>query len=61
MFDVDLLRLQLQNFVKANGIKYKYIAKQLDVSESMLSHWRYGRKRLSTSKLGQLQRIITNQ
>ena len=52
------LKEQLQKFVKANGIKYKYIAKETNVSESMLSHWRAGRKELSKDKLKQLQQII---
>lgn len=57
MVDVNLREL-LQEYVQEKGIKYKYIATQLNISESMLSHWRYGRKELSKDKLKQLQQII---
>lgn len=59
MVDVNL-REQLQEYVQEKGIKYKYIAKQINISESMLSHWRAGRKNLSESNLKQLEQIIKN-
>ncbi|WP_313232349.1 helix-turn-helix domain-containing protein [Tissierella praeacuta] len=58
MVDVNLLREQLQEFVKSNGIKYKYIAEQLNISESMLCHWRKGRKELSRNTLEQLKILL---
>ncbi|MBU5311046.1 helix-turn-helix transcriptional regulator [Tissierella carlieri] len=59
MVDVNLREL-LQEYVQEKGIKYKYIAKEINVSESMLSHWRAGRKKLSESNLRLLEQIIKN-
>ncbi|CAK7015380.1 hypothetical protein [Tissierella sp.] len=58
MVDVNSLREQLQEFVKVNGIKYKYIAEQINISESLLCHWRKGRKELSQDKLNQLKILL---
>lgn len=56
--DVNLLRQKLEVFCKSNGIKYKYIAEQIKTSESMLCHWRKGRKNLSNNQLEQLEGFI---
>lgn len=60
MLNVCLLKQELQEYVQARGIKYKYIAQKIEVSESMLSHFKAGRKNLSTDKLMRLQQIIKN-
>ena len=54
----NLLNQELEVFCKSNGIKYKYIAEQINTSESMLCHWRKGRKNLSKGKLDKLKIVI---
>lgn len=60
MLNVCILKQELQEYVQEKGIKYKYIAEQIEVSESMLSHFRAGRKNLSSDKIRRLQQIIKN-
>ena len=52
------LKLQLEIYVKSNGLKYRYIASQLNISESMLCHWRKDRRNLTQQQLQQLQNFI---
>jgi DNA-binding transcriptional regulator YiaG len=56
--DVNLLKEELEVYCKFNGIKYKYIAEQIHTSESMLCHWRKGRKNLSSRQLEQLKILL---
>ena len=56
--DVDLVRDNLEVYVKEKGVKYKYIAEQIGISESMLCHWRKGRKELGEIKLQALNKYI---
>ena len=56
--DANLLKQELEVFCKSNGIKYKYIAEKINTSESMLCHWRKGRKNLQSNQLKQLKNLI---
>ena len=56
--DVSEVRKELEVYVKEKGVKYKYIAEQIGISESMLSHWRKGRKELGKIKLQALDKYI---
>jgi len=55
---VNDLRKKLIDYVRKNGVKYRYVAKQLGVSNSMLSHYIAQRKNLSHEKLVKLKKII---
>jgi transcriptional regulator with XRE-family HTH domain len=48
----------LENYIKAKGVKVRWIAKQIGLSESTLSHWRKGRRNISTKHLQALVDII---
>lgn len=48
------VREQLEKYAVEKGIKYKFIAAQIGVSESMLCHFRKGRKELGQTKLNML-------
>lgn len=56
--DANEVRRKLEVYVKKNGVKYKYIANQIKISESMLSHWRKGRKELGAKKLEALNEYL---
>lgn len=56
--NVKKLKQELEVFCKSNGIKYKYIADQIQTSESMLCHWRKGRKNLQDKQLQQLKNLL---
>lgn len=56
--DVNLLKQELEIYCNKNGIKFKYIAEQINVSESMLCHWRKGRKNLQREQLERLKIIL---
>lgn len=56
--DARKLKKELDLYVKKNGIKYRYIAKEIGISESMLCHYRKGRRNLAQEQLQQLQKIL---
>ena len=56
--DVNILKQELEMYCKTNGIKYKHIAEQINISESMLCHWRKDRKNIPQGQLEQLQKFI---
>lgn len=52
------VREQFENYIKVKGVKVRWIAKQIGLSESTLSHWRKGRRDISTKHLQALEEII---
>ena len=58
VMDVNLLKEDLEVYCSKNGIKYKYIANEIHTSESMLCHWRKGRKNLQQNQLEQLKNLL---
>ncbi|HSH50516.1 MAG TPA: hypothetical protein VK982_02225 [Bacteroidales bacterium] len=52
--------MELEDYCKSNGIKYKHIAEKINVTESMFCHFRKGRKNLGKKKLELLKQIIKN-
>ena len=40
------LKQRLLNFINEKGTKFCYVAAQIDVPHSVLSHFRYGRRNL---------------
>ena len=52
------LKQQLEFYVKQNGIKYRYIAQQINVDESAFCNWRKDRRNLTQQQLQQLQNLI---
>ena len=56
--DANILKKELESYCNRNGIKYKYIAEQIQTSESMLCHWRKGRKNLQDKQLQQLKNLL---
>jgi len=49
---------QLKQYVKTHGIKYRWIADQLNISESYFCNCRSGRRELARNKLSKLQKLI---
>jgi hypothetical protein len=56
--DSGLIREQIKLYLKERGTKAVWISKQIDISESMLSHFRNGRVTLSTDKLQMLTDLL---
>ena len=56
--DVKILKQELEQYVKSNGIKYRYIAQQINVNESVLCNWRKDRRNLTQQQLQELQNLI---
>jgi len=52
------VRQQFENYILIHGVKVRWIAKQIGLSESTLSHWRKGRRNISTKHLQALVDII---
>ncbi|NRT88893.1 helix-turn-helix domain-containing protein [Clostridium beijerinckii] len=56
----DTIRNDLKKYLEDNGIKNKFIAKQIGLSESMISYFLNGKKRLSSNSLNLIYNIIYN-
>ncbi|UYZ34173.1 helix-turn-helix transcriptional regulator [Clostridium beijerinckii] len=56
----DTIRNDLKKYLEDNGIKNKFIAKQIGLSESMVSYFLNGKKRLSSTSLNLIYNIIYN-
>lgn len=54
----DVIREDLKNYLKDNGIKSKFIAKKIGLSEGMISYFINGKKRLSSNNLILISEII---
>lgn len=54
------LRKKFEQYIKSNGIKVRFIANVLNVSESLLSHWRKKRRNLSKVNFQKLQNYINS-
>ena len=54
---INKLSKVLKKWIKSQGVKQKWLAEKLGVSESMLSNFLAGRRKLSLETLGQLQKI----
>ena len=54
------LREELQEYVKRKGVKYAYIAKQIKISKSMLSHFLHFRRSLNKDTLKLLEQVLKN-
>lgn len=54
----DTIRNDLKQYLEDNGIKNKFIAKQIGLSESMISYFLNGKKRLSSTSLNLISNII---
>lgn len=52
------LREELIKICNKNGIKYNYLARQIQVSPSLFSKWKKGERKLSLDKLIKLQNFI---
>ncbi len=52
------LREKFTNYIEKNGIKVRFIANLLGLSESTLSHWRKGRRDISIKHIEKLLDII---
>ncbi len=52
------VRKQFEEYIKVNGIKVRFIAKKIGLSESTLSHWRKRRRNLSMEHLQALLDIM---
>ncbi len=52
------VRQKFEIYIKINGVKARFISKQIGLSESTLSHWRKGRRDISTKHLQALIDII---
>ncbi len=58
MLKQDTIRKDLKQYLEDNGIKNKFIAKQINLSESMISYFLNGKKELSSNKLILISDII---
>ncbi|AQS04012.1 helix-turn-helix domain-containing protein [Clostridium beijerinckii] len=54
----DVIREDLKNYLKENGIKSKFIAQKIGLSEGMISYFINGKKRLSSANLILISNII---
>lgn len=52
------LRKKFEEYIKNNGIKVRFVSNILNVSESLLSHWRKKRRNLSKINLIKLQKYM---
>lgn len=54
----DVLRHKLVNISKRKGIKYIYLANLLNVSKSLLSAFKNGKKNLNEHTYNRLEKIL---
>jgi len=54
----DIVREDLKNYLKENGIKAKFIANKIGISAVMISYFINGKKRLSSNNLVLISEII---
>lgn len=54
----ESIRNDLKNYLKDNGIKSKFIAQKIGLSEGMISYFINGKKNLSTKHLNSIYNII---
>ena len=57
----ESIRKELIEFLKKNGIKNRFIAKKIDVSDTTISLFINGKRELSTKKLQALNELIHNE
>jgi predicted XRE-type DNA-binding protein len=58
--DADLIREQIKLYIKEHGITSVWVSKQIDVSESMFSHFKNGKVALTTDKLQLLIELLNS-
>ena len=56
--DNSVIRLKLSEYIAAKGLKASYIASEIGVSPSMVSHFLAGRKNFSGKNVAKLQKIL---
>jgi len=56
----EIIRKDLKEYLKKNGIKNKFIAEQIELSASMISYFISGKKGLSSNYLRKIEGIIYN-
>lgn len=56
----EVYRQKLINYCRENGIKYKYIAKRLDISNAYISYFVNNKRNFSEDLLKKLNSIIDN-
>ena len=49
---------QLKEYVKFNGVKYRWVAAKIGISESYLCHWRHHDKNVSPETLLKIYNLI---
>jgi predicted transcriptional regulator len=54
----ESIRNDLKNYLKDNGIKNKFIAQKIGLSEGMISYFINGKKNLSSNRLNSISDII---
>lgn len=54
----DNIRRDLNNYLQDNGIKSKFIASKIGISESMMSYFLNNKKSLSVNNLQKIYNII---
>lgn len=54
----NTIREDLKKYLEDNGIKNKFIANKIGLSESMISYFLNGKKRLSSASLDLISNII---
>jgi DNA transposition AAA+ family ATPase len=54
----EILRRQVNEFIKENGVIAKHIAKKINISPAMLCYFRHGKKGLGSENAKKLQEFL---
>lgn len=60
MYDQEIIRERLNQYISKNGIKAKYIAKQINVPDYMICRFRSNKINLNESSIESLDEYLHN-